>query len=160
MDNVLGVASTRLQLSGNLSMFSYNFATCIIISFIIKCMHSVYCGCNNNNYYTTFSAKSRGFSFKSLIMSDNHSMDSSSLEKMFATARFYHSCVSLLPQMSTDILIGLSCNHKLPSRLWYFIDSIVKLRVKEGVAALIAPLSDRHAPLIMIMCKVTQYLLR
>ncbi len=118
----------------------------------------VYCG--YNNYIQLFSAQSRGFSFKSLIMSDNHSMDSSSLEKMFATARFYHSCVSSLPQMNTEILIGLSCNHKLPSRLWYFIYSIVKLRVKEGVAALMAPLSDRHAPLIMIMCKVTQYLLR
>ena len=87
-------------------------------------------------------------------------MDRQLLDKIFTAARFYHLCVLYLPQMSTEILIGLSCNHKLPSRLWYFMDGILGLRVKDAIPAMLSPLTDRHAPLIMITCKVTQYLLR
>ena len=105
-------------------------------------------------------AKSRGFSFKSLIPSNPTKMTKMSLDRVLAAARFYHLCVESLPQMSTEILIGLSCNHKLPSRLWYFLSGVLGVQVKDCISALMSPSTDRHASVIMIMCKVTQYLLR
>ncbi len=87
-------------------------------------------------------------------------MDRQSLDRVFAVTKFYHLCVISLPQMSTELLIGLSCNHLIPCRLWYFLNVIIALRIKDCIPAMVSPLTERYAPLIMIMCKVTQYLLR
>ncbi len=87
-------------------------------------------------------------------------MDRQSLDRVFAVTKFYHLCVISLPQMSTELLIGLSCNHLIPCRLWYFLNVIIALRIKDCIPAMVSPLTERYAPLLMIMCKVTQYLLR
>ena len=106
-------------------------------------------------------AKSKGFSLKTLVSPTVLiKMDKPSIDRIYSASKFFQLCVTAIPKMSTEILIGLSCNHHLPSRLWYFICNVIGVHVKNSVPAMLSPETDQFAPILMIICQITQYLLR
>lgn len=91
-------------------------------------------------------------------MSTSPNISQEEINKICTSAKFYDLCLQMLPQMSSDILIGLSsCGH-LPSKLWCFLSVIIQIDVKSFLHEL--KINSQIVTVMKVMCQVTQYLLR
>ena len=80
------------------------------------------------------------------------------IKKTCISAQFYDKCLQVLPQISSDLLIGLSSNGHLPAKLWCFLSEIIHIDIKTVLCEL-----KTNSPIVIvvkIMCQTTQYLLR
>lgn len=80
--------------------------------------------------------------------------------KVYTSSNFYFQCLKTFPQISTEILLGLSCIGHLTLQLWYFLSQVVGLNVKEYVQAVVTNTLDGKCNALMLFSKIFQYEIR
>ena len=87
-------------------------------------------------------------------------MKQKEIDELYVSAKFYDLCVQALPQLASDILIGLSSNGHLPSKLWYFLIQIAGINTRSLLQALKTSQNYGLVSVIAIMCQTTLYTIR
>jgi ubiquitin-protein ligase E3 B len=77
--------------------------------------------------------KKKGSSIRNIFVQPPRVMTDEEMKMVYISSHFYSDCLLQLPQMSMDILIGLSASGDLPSKLWLFISQVLRLDVKSFV---------------------------
>ena len=86
-------------------------------------------------------------------------LDPSMVTEVYEVASFYNLCVEVIPQVGSDVLVGLSCsNSLLPAKLWYFLRCGCTTSVKTVTQAVLQ--NDRLASVLSLFCQVSQHLLK
>ena len=97
--------------------------------------------------------------FKKLLSLPTRTLEQSVISEVYQVAGFYTQCVAVLPQLASDILVGLSCACSLlPAKLWYFLRCGCGTDVKALTQAIVH--NDRLTSVLTLFCQVTQYLLK
>lgn len=113
------------------------------------------------SYYSAclFAGKTLSAIFKKIFSLPTQTLHQSVIDEVYQVTSFYNQCVEVLPQLGSDLLVGLSCaNSLLPAKLWYFLHCGCGTDVKTLTQAIIC--NDRLVSVLSIFCQVMQYLLK
>ena len=85
-------------------------------------------------------------------------MADSDISNIYRSCRLYREILSVLPQLSTDVLIGLSSDGYFCSRLCHFLFDVLSIDTRRSALDLINDTESVSA--LTLMCQTTNYLLR
>ena len=86
-------------------------------------------------------------------------IDDISLFEACRICNMYNALLQFLPQMATDILVGLGCHPSLVTKFWYFVKAALGLDPERVLHMKSSGKGyDLHS-LLTLFCQITQFLI-